>query len=122
MTTCCSSPESSISPGATTFCRPSGSEPLEQVVPDAEGVRHRGEGRVHGADARKDARVDDVEVVELVRAAVRVQDGRGWVAAHATRAGLVRAAGDRDLVLHVREPVEQVARIQVELSEQGMEL
>ena len=48
--------------------------PLEQMVPYPERVRHGGQCRIHGADAREDARVDDVEVVELVRLAVAVQD------------------------------------------------
>src|SRR5690349_23924230 len=48
-------------------------EALEQVVAHAQPVRHRRERRVHGADAREEARVDDVEVVDLVRATVDVQ-------------------------------------------------
>jgi hypothetical protein len=46
------------------------------VVADAEGVRHRGQRRVHGPDAREEARVDDVQVVELVGLAVDVEDRR----------------------------------------------
>ena len=53
-----------------------GAEPLEQVVADAQGVRHRGQRRVHGARRREEARVDDVEVVDLVRAAVDVEHRR----------------------------------------------
>ena len=49
------------------------SHPCEQVVADAERVGHRREGWIHRADAREDARVDDVEVVELVRLAVHVE-------------------------------------------------
>src|SRR3954451_17136680 len=52
-------------------------EPREQAVADAQGVGHRGQRRVDGADAREEARVDDVEVVELVHAAVAVEHGRG---------------------------------------------
>ena len=46
---------------------------LEEVVADPEGVGHRREGRIHRADAREDACVDDVQVVELVRLAVHVE-------------------------------------------------
>src|SRR3954468_6105987 len=74
-------------------------EPLEQVVADAERVRHRGQGRVDGADAREEARVDDVQVVELVRLAVDVEHRLGRVNAEAARAGLMGAARDRDVVL-----------------------
>ena len=44
---------------------------LEQVVADAQRVRHRRKRRVHSRDAREEAGVDDIEVVEFVRAAVR---------------------------------------------------
>ena len=61
---------------AAAVTRAAGAEPLEQVVADPQRVRHRGQRRVDRADAREDARVDDVEVVELVRSAVGVQHGR----------------------------------------------
>src|SRR3954469_18381784 len=57
--------------------RDGGAEPLEQVVADAQGVGHRRQRRVHGADAREEARVDDVEVVHLMGAAVRVHHRGG---------------------------------------------
>src|SRR5215470_14924340 len=40
-------------------------EPLEEVIAYPEGVRHDGERGVHRAAGRKEARVDDVEVVDL---------------------------------------------------------
>src|SRR5918996_1148941 len=48
-------------------------EAVEQVVTDAEGVSHRRQGRVHRTRRGEEARVDDVEVVEVVRLAVDVQ-------------------------------------------------
>src|SRR5215468_7056827 len=36
------------------------SEALQQVVPDAQRVGHCGERRVHGTDAGKEARVDNI--------------------------------------------------------------
>src|SRR5215475_13039141 len=36
----------------------------EEVVADAERIRHRSQRRVDGADAWKHARIDDVEVVQ----------------------------------------------------------
>ena len=81
---------------------------VEQVVADAQGVGHRGERGVHRPDAREAARVDDVEVVDLVRAAVRVEHGLRRVGAEAAGPGLVRAARDRDLVLEVGVARDQV--------------
>ena len=50
-----------------------GAEAFDEVVADPHGVRHRREGRVHRARRREEARVDDVEVVEVVRPAVRIE-------------------------------------------------
>ncbi|SRR6266516_5472670 len=51
-------------------------EPLPEVVTDPERVRHDGERRVHGTARGEEARVDDVEVVDLVGLAVDVE-GQG---------------------------------------------
>ena len=58
---------------AGSACGRARAHALEQVVADAQRVGHRGQRRVDGADAREEARVDDVEVVELVRPAVGVE-------------------------------------------------
>ena len=52
---------------------PRRAEPLEQVVADAQRVGHRRQRRVHRARGGEEARVDDVEVVEVVRLAVDVE-------------------------------------------------
>src|SRR3954453_1035761 len=82
--------------------RDTDAEALEQVVADAQAVGHRRERRVHRPDAREEARVDDVEVVDLVRPAVAVEHGARRVVPEAARAGLVGDARHRDLVLEVR--------------------
>src|SRR4051812_28174895 len=79
-----------------------GAEALEQVVADAQRVGHGGERRVDGADAREEARVDDVEVVDLVRAAVGVEHRRRGVPAEAAGPPPVRANRERGLLLQVR--------------------
>src|SRR4051794_8411022 len=76
-----------------------GAEAFEDPLPHPHGVGHRGQRRVDRADAREEARVDDVEVVELVRAAVGVEHGARRVSAEAARAGLMCDARDRDVVL-----------------------
>src|SRR6185312_17268203 len=86
---------------------PVSAHPREQVVADPQRVGHCRERRVHGPDAGEDARVDDVDVVELVGAAVPVHGRRGRIDPAAAGARLVRHAGHRDLVLHVREPVQE---------------
>src|SRR6185295_244460 len=47
-----------------------GVEAIDEMVADAQGIGHRGQRRVHGAAGGEEARVDDVEVVEVVGLAV----------------------------------------------------
>ena len=49
--------------------------PVQQMVADADRVGHGGERGVHSSDAREEARIDDVQVVDLVRFAVDIEDG-----------------------------------------------
>src|SRR5438270_9315982 len=86
-----------------------GPQSLEQVVADPQPVRHRRQRGVHRADAREEARVDDVQVVELVGLARGVEHRAAGVVPEPDGAGLVRAARDRDLVLEVGVMREQVA-------------
>src|SRR5690606_36105352 len=72
-----------------TSYRHPGAHSFEQVVTDPQRVRHGREGRVHRANARKETRVHDVEVVDLVRAAVDVEHRGGRIRAEATGPGLV---------------------------------
>ena len=99
-----------------------GPQPLEQVVADPQGIGHRRKRRVHRADAREEARVDHVEVVELVRAAVGVQHGRLRVGAEAAGAGLVGHARDRDGGLQVGVTREEMVRVHPGVSQQLLEL
>ena len=62
------------------------------VLADADGVGDRREGRVHRADAGEEAGVHDVEVVELVGLAVRVEH-RAWPGRR--RTGRCRPGGRR---------------------------
>src|ERR1017187_8155217 len=48
----------------------------EQVLADADGVRHRRQGWVHRPDAREEAGVHHVQVVQFVRLAVEVEHRR----------------------------------------------
>ena len=91
------------------------------MVADAQGVGHRRERRVHRADAAEKAGVDDVQVVELVGLAVRVEDRRLRIVAEAAGARLVGDAAEVDLVLHVQIARDQVV-VHVEVVEHRLEL
>src|SRR3954454_655200 len=85
-------------------------DPARDVLAHAQRVRHRCERRVDRADAREEARVDDVEVVDLVRPAVRVEHGRRRIGPEAAGPRLVGDPRDRDLVLEVGVAREEVVR------------
>src|ERR1700722_3131757 len=110
-----------LPPLPAPFGRRSG-QPGQDPVADPDGVGHRGEGRVHRADAREDAGVGHVEVVHLVRAAVGVEHRRGRVGAAPDGPGLMRAARDRDVRLHVHASVGQVPLVHVERADHRLEL
>ena len=59
------------------------------MVSNPDSVGHRGQRRVDRADAREEARVDDVQVVDLVRPAIGVQNRRGGIGSEPDRARLV---------------------------------
>src|SRR3954469_5715801 len=69
-----------------------GPEALQQVIADAQRVGHRRQSGVDRADAGEEARVDDVEVVALVRAAVGVEHRRRGADTEPAGSRLVGAA------------------------------
>ena len=86
-------------------------EPLPDVITDPERVRHDGERRIHRAARGEEARVDDVEVVNVVGLAVYVEGrrlhGTGCVLSAAITAGLARG---NDLAEAVAEAKRHVTR------------
>src|SRR4051812_1408473 len=101
--------------------RPASAEPFEEVVADAHGVGDRGQGRVHRADAREEARVRDVEVLQLVRLAVRVERRGVRVGPEPDGARLVGGGTDRHPLVQIQAVVEQVV-LQAEVAEHALEL
>jgi hypothetical protein len=99
-----------------------GAQPLEQVVADSQRVRDGRQRGVHRADAREEARIDDVQIVELVGLAVHVEDGRRRVQAEANGAGLVGDARDRDLVLEVPGPRNEMVGVHAQVIEHRLQL
>jgi uncharacterized hydrophobic protein (TIGR00271 family) len=95
-------------PGASPSERLPGA--LEEVLADPDRVGHHGQGRVHRADAREEAGVSHVQVVDLVRLAVGVEHRGRRVGAEPAGAGLVGHARDRDGHVHVEVLVQQVVR------------
>src|SRR5438067_920799 len=85
----------------------SGRESLAQMVGDAQRIRDDREPRVHGSGRGEEARVDDVEVVDLVRLAVHVECGGAAIRAEADGAVLVRHAGERNALPNVQIAREQ---------------
>jgi hypothetical protein len=83
-------------------------EPLEQVVADAQRVGHGGKPGVHGARGWKEAGVDYVEVVDVVRFAVEVERRPFRVGTKSHRAAVVRDAGERNLLADHRPARDEI--------------
>src|SRR6185312_6376597 len=72
--------------------------PLGNPIRDPQRIGNDGERRVHRADRRKEARIGDVQVVELMRLAIDVEHRRLRIRTEPRRAGLVRGTADRDVL------------------------
>src|SRR4051794_10479572 len=113
----------SVAMSVTPSSRPrSSAESFDQVVPDPQGIGDGRERRVHRADAGEEARVDDVEVVDLVGPAVDVQGGGSRVGAEPDGAGLVGGRPDRHALVHVDAVVQQVLLLHAEVAEPVLQL
>lgn len=76
-------------------------EPREETVADPQRVGDGRQGRVDRADAREEARVDDVEIVQVVGLAVDVQRGGSRVGSETDGARLMRRRADRHALVQV---------------------
>src|SRR5262249_23407453 len=98
------------------------SQPLQQVVAHTDRIGDRGKRWIDRADADEKARVDDVQVVQLVCLAVYVQYRGLWVAAEAAGARLMRAARYRNVDLHVDVARDETVRVHAEMAQHRLEL
>jgi 4-hydroxy-2-oxoheptanedioate aldolase len=78
------------------------------VVADAQRVGNDGQGRVDRRARRKKTGVDDIQIVDLVRAAIEVERRRCRVAAEADRAVLMSCASDRFDTQHSPWEIKQL--------------
>ena len=82
-------------------------QPPLQVVANAQGVSHNGQGRIHGATGREEAGVDDVEVVDIMRFAVHIERRRLWIMGKSDGAVLVRHASQGDALANEQAAGQQ---------------
>ena len=52
------------------------SQPLQQVVSHAQRIGDDGQAGIHGCDRYKEACVDDIEIIQIVRLAVQIERRR----------------------------------------------
>jgi len=73
-----------------------GAKTIQQVIPDAQGIGHNRQSGIHCAAGREEAGVNDVEVVDVMRAAVFIQNRCCGIVAKTKRSILMRNAGERN--------------------------
>src|SRR6266508_6768162 len=82
----------------------SGVHSLEQVIADAQRVGDDGEPGIDRATRAKEACIDHVEIIQLVRFAVAIERARLRVVAEADGTVLVRHASERDALAEIQIP------------------
>ena len=85
------------------------------MIAHAQRVRDDGEGRIHRATRREEARIDDVEVVDLMGAAVRIERGGLRILAKPHGAVLMCHPGQGNPSRHVRLERDQVLVIALDV-------
>src|SRR6266852_5365443 len=80
------------------LCHGACAEPVDQVVTDAQGIGNDRQRGIHRRAGRKEAAVDDVEIVHFVRLAIDVQRRSLRILAETNRAVLMGDARERDLL------------------------
>src|SRR5213078_3720580 len=96
-------------------------ESFEQVLAHAQGVGDDRQRRVHRADGYEEARVEDVEVVELVGLAVDVEHRRLGIAPEPGRPRLMRGRGDGHALVEVHVAPVRVL-VEAEVAQHRFEL
>src|SRR5712692_475920 len=77
------------------------------MLSHSKSIGHDGQRRIHGAARRKEAAVDNIEIIKVVRFAIRVEGRSLRIAPKTNRAVLVRDARQRNAL-----PDKQIAREQ----------
>ena len=75
---------------------------LEQVIADPQRVGYDGEPGIDRATRAKEACIDHVKIIQLVRFAVAIERARLRVVAEPDGAVLVRHAGERDALAEIQ--------------------
>src|SRR5213593_3742771 len=91
----------------TTPRRTGLAEALREMLAHAQRVGDDRQRRIHGCARGEEARVHDVEVVDLVSAAVHVQRRRRRISAEAHGAVLVRHARERNALAEEEVAAEE---------------
>ena len=91
------------------------------MIAHAEGVRHGGQRRVHRADTRKEAGIDYIKVIQLMRLAVNIQHRRFGVFAEARCPRLMCDTANVDLIFHVEIARNQMVRVHAQMIEHGLQ-
>src|SRR5215472_2758936 len=99
-----------------------GADSLGDVFTDPDAVGDGGQSWIDRPDAREEAGVGDVQIVDFVRLAVHVENGCRRVRPESARACLVSAGRERDVHAHVEVLVQHMVRGQADVIEDLLQL
>ena len=83
-------------------------EALLEVVPHPNRIGNGGEGGIHRSDARKEAGIHDIEIVEVVGLAIDIQYRRSRIITKTASAGLMSHGGYRHGTLNINLAFNQM--------------
>src|SRR6266700_2118197 len=96
-------------------------EARENVVADADGVGHDGQRRIDRAARREKAAIHDIQVVYVVRFAMRIERRHLWIVAKSHGSILMGNARQRDAVPNEQVPRHQM-RVHIQVLEKMLQL
>jgi hypothetical protein len=80
---------------------------LRYTIGDAQRVRYDGESRVNRSDRRKEARVGEIKIIQLVRLAIEIEHRCSGIGTEASSARLMCGATERDVLAEIKRSLLQ---------------
>jgi hypothetical protein len=97
-------------------------EPFQNAIAHPQRVGHDRQGWIYGGDRDKEAGIDDIEIVEIVRLAVEIESRRLGIQPETSRSRLMGRAGDGNLLVKIERARRHQAIVKPDVMEDAFEL